>query len=96
MLPTENLTVFNVDYGLAPEHKHPKGVFDGYSAIRYIYEISESLNIEKTQICVSGESGGALICCGAILRLIEDNLGHYVKLCIPIIPMVSTVSVYPI
>ena len=94
MFPEKNLTVFNVDYSLAPESKMPRGVFDGFASIKYIYENAEYLNIDKNQICVSGESGGALICCGAVLRLMEEGLGHYIKLCIPIIPMVISKDIY--
>ena len=31
-----NLTVFSVDYRLAPEHKAPSGILDAYSSVKYV------------------------------------------------------------
>ncbi len=51
-------TVVSVEYHLAPESPFPHGLYDCYEAIKWVFENSHSLSIDKEDIYVSGDSAG--------------------------------------
>lgn len=76
---TAGVTFFNVDYRLGPETKAPGGIADFYAALKYVVENAEELGVDKSRICIKGESGGGYICAGTGIMLAEKNESHLVK-----------------
>ena len=66
-------TIINVEYRLNPEHKSPKGILDGYAAFKWVLANSESLEIDQSRICLSGESGGGYICTGVAMHAAKND-----------------------
>lgn len=48
---------FNVDYGVAPEHRN-EGWREVYATLKYVYENAEELGVDKTKIALEGTSSG--------------------------------------
>lgn len=51
--------VLNVDYRLAPEHKYPTAVDDGYAAAEWLYDHASELEVDRDRIALLGISSGA-------------------------------------
>ena len=56
-----------VNYRLAPKHHHPIFFEDCYSAMRYIYDNSEALMIDRDLLGIGGDSAGATLAVGVIM-----------------------------
>jgi acetyl esterase len=50
--------VISVDYRLAPEHKFPAAVDDAATALRWIVNQADFLQIDPTRVAVGGDSAG--------------------------------------
>ena len=57
-------TVINVNYRLCPEVKFPFPIYDAYAALKDIIARADELEINVSQICLTGNSGGATIALG--------------------------------
>ena len=53
--------LISVDYRLAPEHKFPAAVMDGYAAAIWSVEHVAELGIDRDRIAVAGDSAGATL-----------------------------------
>jgi acetyl esterase/lipase len=53
--------LISVDYRLAPEHKFPAAVMDGYTAATWAVEHATELGINRDRIAVAGDSAGATL-----------------------------------
>jgi acetyl esterase/lipase len=53
--------LISVDYRLAPEHKFPAAVMDGYTAVIWAIEHATDLGIHQDRIAVAGDSAGATL-----------------------------------
>ena len=84
-----NCIVFSVEFRNAPDFKCPAGMLDFYTSVKYVYENSSSLGVDKNKICVGGQSGGGWICLGAIYHMIKASEAHMVKSQFLICPMIS-------
>ena len=57
--------VVSLDYRLAPEHKFPQAMEDGFTAYQWLREQSDQLKIDLDHIAVGGDSAGG--CMTAVL-----------------------------
>ncbi|MHB1492378.1 MAG: alpha/beta hydrolase [Thermoplasmataceae archaeon] len=64
--------VLSVDYRLAPEHKFPAAVNDGFNAFLWAYNNSTKLGIDREKIALVGDSSGGNIAASSCLKL-KDN-----------------------
>jgi acetyl esterase len=64
--------VIGIDYRLAPEFKYPAAHNDVYDAVKWIWNNSESLNIDKSKFAIGGESAGAYFAAATTLRASKD------------------------
>lgn len=71
-------TIFSLDYRLAPENPYPRGHYDCYQTLKWVYEHSEELNIDKDHIFVAGDSAGGNLTQYCSTRDYEEG-GHIVK-----------------
>jgi acetyl esterase len=76
----------SVDYRLAPEHKYPAAIEDGYAALKWVHEHAGELNVDPARIAVSGDSAGGNI--AAVLCLMTRDRGGP--------PVAYQVLIYPI
>jgi acetyl esterase len=53
--------LISVDYRLAPEHKFPAAVMDGYAAAIWAVEHVTELGVDRDRIAVAGDSAGATL-----------------------------------
>lgn len=88
-----NVTVISPEYRLAPEHKHPAGVTDGYAAIKWVLENCKKLKIDPKRIAVAGQSGGGYICSAAVKILAVNKESSLIKFFI-IIDSICTGNIF--
>ncbi len=67
--------VLSVGYRLAPENPYPAALYDCYSALKYLHESADELNIDKTRIAIGGESAGGGL--AASLAIFARDKGEY-------------------
>ncbi|MDD3224782.1 MAG: alpha/beta hydrolase [Clostridium sp.] len=82
-----NAVVISVDYRLAPENPFPKGLNDCFDVVKYAYNNSEQLKIDKDKICVSGDSAGGNLSavCSLRDRNEKTNMIKYQALIYPVV-----------
>lgn len=83
-----NCVVVSVDYRLAPEHPYPAPIEDCYSALKWIADNAELLNIDSNRIGVAGASAGGGLT-AALTLLARDR--QYPSICfqMPLYPMID-------
>ena len=64
--------VIFVQYRLAPKHPHPTPAEDCYAALRWIFENTERLKIDKEKIAVGGDSAGGALA-AAVCQMARDR-----------------------
>jgi acetyl esterase/lipase len=63
------LVVVSVDYRLAPEHPYPTPLDDCQQAWTWLVDQSEQLGIDPGRLAIGGQSAGAGLAAGLVLRL---------------------------
>lgn len=83
-----NCVVVSVDYRLAPEHPYPAPIEDCYSALKWIADNAEAINIDPHRIGVAGASAGGGLT-AALTLLARDR--QYPSICfqMPLYPMID-------
>lgn len=75
-----------VDYALAPEHRYPTQVEQGYAALRWLIENAHDLGIDPNRLGLNGTSSGGNIAASVAL-LNRDRLGHPLRLQVLEVPV---------
>ena len=88
-----DVTIFSVEYRLAPEHKSPAGPSDAYAALRHVCANSLPLGLDPASIAMFGESGGAWITTAVGMMLAERNESHLVQFQLALIPQTGNLYV---
>lgn len=83
--------VVSVDYRLAPEHPYPAPLEDCYSALKWIAENSDALNIDVNRIGIAGSSAGGGIT-AALALLAKDRQGPQIIFQMPLYPMINDLN----
>ncbi|PIO76266.1 hydrolase, alpha/beta domain protein [Teladorsagia circumcincta] len=73
------VTVFSVDYRLAPEHPFPAPVDDCEAVVKDLHENSyEKFDIDRDKICIAGDSAGGNLAAVVTQRFARRN-EHFIK-----------------
>ena len=70
-----DLTVFSVDYRLAPEHKFPTGVQDCYDAAKWISKNYDVVNVTSDDLLICGDSAGGNL--STVVTLMAKRSGEF-------------------
>lgn len=89
-----NATVVSVDYRLAPEHPFPAGLNDSYAALLWMREHAKELGINTNRIAVGGDSAGAGMAAGLVLRN-RDEKGPRIAVQFLLYPMLDNLHDTP-
>jgi acetyl esterase len=68
--------VVSVDYRLAPEHKYPVPVNDGYAAVEWAYNNAGHFNGDASRIAVGGDSAGGNLAAVTSLKAKQEKGPH--------------------
>ncbi|KAJ9645037.1 hypothetical protein H2204_001499 [Knufia peltigerae] len=90
-----NVPIFSVDYRCAPEHKDLVLVNDCYTALQWLMENAQALNIDPTRIALFGESSGAGAAAGVALMARDKNLQPPIAKQLLIEPMLDDRNLTP-
>lgn len=82
------VAVVAVDYALAPEHRYPTQVEQGYAALRWLFEHASDLGIDRDRIGVIGTSAGAGLA-AAVALMNRDGAGLPLRLQVLEVPVVD-------
>lgn len=70
--------VWNVDYGLAPEHPYPIPCTQVYEVVCYLHAHAAEFGMDGDRLAVAGDSAGGNLCAAAAL-MDRDKATHYIK-----------------
>ncbi|MFE7845622.1 alpha/beta hydrolase fold domain-containing protein [Microbacterium sp. NPDC057407] len=82
------VAVVAVDYALAPEHRYPTQVEQGYAALRWLFEHATDLGIDRDRIGLLGTSAGAGLA-AAVTLMNRDGAGLPLRLQVLEVPVVD-------
>lgn len=83
-----DVVIAAVDYALAPEHRYPTQVEQGYAALDWLVGHAAELGVDATRIGVAGTSAGGAIA-AAVTLLNRDRARHTLALQLLEVPVVD-------
>lgn len=86
---------FDVEYRLAPEHRHPALVEDTYAGLTWLHEHADEFQVDRSRIGIFGESAGGGIAAGVTLMARDRDLQPPLAKSILIYPMLDSRNVKP-
>lgn len=89
-----NCVVVSPDYRLAPEHPYPAAIEDCFSALLWLEQASDRLNIDISKIAIGGGSAGGGLAAGLAL-LNRDRGGPKLIFQMPLYPMLDYRNITP-
>ena len=75
-----------VDYALAPEHRYPTQIEQGYAALDWLFDSADELGIDPDRVGVNGTSSGGNIA-AAVTLVNRDRANHPLRLQILEVPV---------
>ncbi|KAK0724665.1 Alpha/Beta hydrolase protein [Lasiosphaeris hirsuta] len=84
-----NVTIYAVQYRLAPEFPFPTPVDDAYAALEWLQANAAEQNIDPKRIAVSGASAGGGIAAGLALKARDEKLSPPIAKLILVYPMLD-------
>jgi acetyl esterase len=89
-----NVSLFDVDYRLAPEHPFPTALDDAYAALVWVHEHHERLGVDPTLVIVGGVSAGGNLA-AALTHIARDRGGPAIAGQILEVPAIDLRSTTP-
>ena len=86
-----NAVVVSVDYRLAPEHPFPAAIEDAYTALVFVNQNADKLNMDASRIAVAGDSAGGNLAAVACL-MARDKKGPEISYQILMYPVTNVSS----
>jgi acetyl esterase/lipase len=81
-----NVVVVSVEYGLAPQNKHPGLINDCWKALQWTLEHARELGGVDGKVFTAGASAGAGLALGVALKAIDEGLGDSVVGVVALVP----------
>jgi acetyl esterase len=81
--------VVSVDYRLAPEHKFPAAIDDGYTALAWLAAHADELRIDKGRIAIAGDSAGGNVA-AVVAQMSRDRGGPALAFQLLIYPVIDS------
>ena len=74
-----HVTVINVNYRLAPEHKAPSGILDAYAAVKWVLNHPKDLKIDVNRVGLLGYDAGGYIASGCAMHFAKKDEDHLLR-----------------
>jgi versiconal hemiacetal acetate esterase len=81
-----NVVVVSIEYGLAPQNKHPGLVNDCYKGLQWTLEHAKDLGGTEGKVFTCGVSAGAGLALGVALKAVDQGLGSSLVGVVALVP----------
>jgi len=81
-----NVVVVSVEYGLAPQNKHPGLINDCWKGLQWALQHAKELGCAENKVFTSGVSAGAGLALGVALKAIDEGLGDALVGVVALVP----------
>jgi versiconal hemiacetal acetate esterase len=81
-----NVVVVSIEYGLAPQNKHPGLINDCWKGLQWALQHAKELGCAESKVFTSGVSAGAGLALGVALKAIDEGLGGSLAGVVALVP----------